>query len=66
MSTDPQSVVYGSMIRAAGGTAIISGLENLPNSVLMSGLAVPYFGYPLWAFWLGRRLLAIQQGALPV
>ena len=19
--------------------------------------AVPYFGYPVWAFWLGRRLL---------
>jgi hypothetical protein len=29
----------------------------LPRAVLFSLLAVPYFGYPVWAFWLGRRLL---------
>ena len=28
----------------------------VPNSVLMSVLAVPYVGYPLWAFWLGQIL----------
>ena len=41
-------VIIGLVARATG---------RLPNSVLMSALAVPYAGYPLWAFWLGRRLL---------
>ena len=31
---------------------------KLPRAMLFSALAVPYFGYPVWAFWLGRRLLA--------
>ena len=31
--------------------------SRLPNSLLMSSLAVPYLGYPLWAFWLGLHLL---------
>jgi len=31
---------------------------KLPHSLLMSIVAVPYFGYPLWAFWLGRHLLS--------
>ena len=30
---------------------------RLPNSVLMSILALPYVGYPVWAIWLGLRLL---------
>jgi hypothetical protein len=30
----------------------------LPRGVLFSWLAVPYFGYPVWAFWVGRLLLA--------
>lgn len=30
---------------------------KLPNSMMMSAIAVPYLGYPAWAFWLGRRLL---------
>ena len=30
---------------------------RMPNSLLMSILAVPYLGYPVWAFWLGLRLL---------
>jgi hypothetical protein len=29
----------------------------MPQSLLMSALAVPYFGYPIWAFWLGLLLL---------
>ena len=33
---------------------------RLPGGVLWSWLAVPYFGYPLWAFWVGRRLLAAR------
>jgi hypothetical protein len=30
----------------------------LPHSVRMSLLAVPYLGYPIWAFWLGTHLLS--------
>ena len=50
------------MLVGVGTWLVITGLVaratgRLPNSLLMSGLAVPYVGYPLWAFWLGRRLL---------
>ena len=50
------------MILGVGTWLVITGLVarstgRLPNSVLMSGLAVPYVGYPVWAFWLGQRLL---------
>ena len=50
------------MIVGVGSWLVITGLVarstgRLPNSVLMSSLAVPYVGYPVWAFWLGRRLL---------
>jgi hypothetical protein len=41
-------VVTGLMARSTG---------RLPNSMLMSGLAVPYVGYPAWALWLGLHLL---------
>lgn len=45
-----------------GSWLVVTGIvakstEHLPNSMLMSAIAVPYFGYPIWAFWLGRRLL---------
>jgi len=30
---------------------------RLPNSLVMSSLAVPYLGFPVWAFWLGLHLL---------
>jgi hypothetical protein len=33
------------------------GRSTLPHSVRMSVLAALYVGYPIWAFWLGRRLL---------
>ena len=51
------------MILGVGSWLIITGLaarsiERLTNSVLMSALAVPYVGYPLWAFWLAKHLLA--------
>lgn len=51
------------MIVGIGSWLVITGLvarasARLPNSLLMSGLAVPYFGYPLWAFWLGQHLLS--------
>jgi len=42
-------VVTGLVARATG---------RFPNSVAMSAAAVPYFGYPVWAFWIGRLLLA--------
>lgn len=50
------------MIFGVGSWLVITALVarstgRLPQSVLMSSLAVPYFGYPVWAFWLGRRLL---------
>jgi hypothetical protein len=50
------------MLLGVGSWLLITGLVarstvRLPNSMLMSILAVPYFGYPVWAFWLGQRLL---------
>jgi hypothetical protein len=51
------------MIVGVGSWLVITGLVarstgRLPNSVVMSAVAVPYLGYPAWAFWLGRHLLA--------
>ena len=31
----------------------------LPHGLRMGLLAVTYFGYPIWAFWLGRHLLRL-------
>jgi len=50
------------MIVGVGAWLVITGLVarstgKLPNSVLMSVIAVPYLGYPVWAFWLGQHLL---------
>ena len=50
------------MILGVGFWLIISGLAarstgRLPASLLMSSLAVPYIGYPVWAIWLGLHLL---------
>jgi hypothetical protein len=42
-------VITGYLSRSAG---------KLPHSLLMSIVAVPYFGYPVWAFWLGHHLLS--------
>jgi len=49
------------MIAGIGSWLAITGLVarstgRLPHSVRNSLLAVPYLGYPIWAFWLGRRL----------
>ena len=51
------------MIVGIGAWLVITGLVarstgKLPNSLLMSSLAVPYVGFPLWAFWLARHLSA--------
>lgn len=62
--TFQMQVVWVSLaILIVGGWLVITGLVarstgRLPNSVVMSAVAVPYFGYPVWAFWLGRRLRA--------
>ena len=48
-------VGVGSWLMITGWVAQATG--QLPHSLLMSVVAVPYFGYPAWAFWLGRRLL---------
>ena len=42
-------VITGLVARSEGG--------RFPNSLRMSLVAVPYLGYPIWAFWLGRHLL---------
>lgn len=52
------------MIVGIGSWLVITGLVArstgiLPNSVLMSAIAVPYFGYPVWAFWIGLHLLGL-------
>lgn len=39
-------------------TALIArATGRFPNSLRFSLLAVPYLGYPIWAFWLGKHLL---------
>lgn len=44
----PWLVITGMVARSTG---------SLPGSLPVSIAAVPYFGFPVWAFWLGRRLL---------
>ncbi len=45
-------VITGYLARSTG---------RLPHSLRMSLVAVPYFGYPIWAFWLGRHLLQLVK-----
>jgi len=61
--TFQQQVVWASlaMIGGVGTWLVITGIvaqsaNIFPHSVLMSIIAVPYFGYPAWAFWVGRQL----------
>lgn len=63
LSFDEQVVwVSLAMIGGVGPWLVVTGIvarsTRLPNSILMSLVAVPYLGYPLWAFWIGRRLLS--------
>lgn len=51
------------LVVVVGAWLVITGFlsrstAKLPHSLFISILAVPYFGYPLWAFWLGRHLLS--------
>jgi len=52
------------IIIGVGSWLVITGLVarstgTFPHSVLMSALAVPYIGFPAWAFWLGRHLFGL-------
>ena len=47
-------LVVGVWLVATGYLGRATGL--LPRALLMSLPAVPYFGYPIWALWLGRTL----------
>jgi len=58
--TFEQQVLWVSlaMILGVGSWLVVTGLVarstgRLPNSLLMSAIAVPYLGYPVWAFWIG-------------
>jgi hypothetical protein len=55
------------LILGVGSWLVVTGLAGrstgrLPNSLLMSSLAVPYIGYPIWAFWIGLQFL----GGIPL
>jgi hypothetical protein len=50
------------MILGVGSWLVVTGLVarstgRLPNSLLMNAIAVPYIGYPVWAFRIGVQLL---------
>lgn len=54
--------VSSAILIGVGAWLLITGLVakstgRLPGSLLMSAIAVPYLGYPAWAFWLGQHLL---------
>ena len=51
-----------------GGWLLITGYLSrshklMPHSVLMSVIGWTYFGYPAWAFWLGRRLALLNEAS---
>ena len=50
-------LVVGLWLVITGYLARTTG--KLPHGLRMSLIAVPYFGYPIWAFWLGRHLLQL-------
>jgi hypothetical protein len=56
-------LVVGVWLVMTGYLGRATGL--MPRGLLMSLLAVPHFGYPIWAFWLGRTLRA-QRDPDPV
>lgn len=51
------------LVVGVGSWLVMTGLVaqstgKFPRALLMSILAAVYFGYPVWAFWLARRLRA--------
>lgn len=64
--TFQQQVIWASlfMFLGIGSWLVITGMvarstNIFPNSVLISSIAVPYFGFPVWAIWLGQILLKL-------
>lgn len=52
-----------------GGWLLITAYQGrrvprLRYSVVMSVLGWTYFGYPIWAFWLGRRLRSTRESSV--
>lgn len=63
--TSQQTMVWVALAMIVGvgfwlvTTALVArATGRFPNSLRMSIMAVPYLGYPIWAIWLGRHLLA--------
>jgi hypothetical protein len=54
-------LVLGGWFIAMGYLGRSSGL--LPHGVRMGILAATYVGYPVWAFWLGRKLIGTVPAA---
>jgi hypothetical protein len=62
--TSQQTMVWVALAMIVGvafwlvTTALVArATGRFPNSLRMSLMAVPYLGYPVWAFWLGKQLL---------
>lgn len=61
LTFDRQVVFVVLALLVVGAWLVITGYlarPLLPRSQRMSLLAVPYVGYPIWAFWLGTQLLS--------
>jgi hypothetical protein len=54
-------VVFGGWLLLTGYLA--RSLKVLPNSMLVSVIGWTYFGYPIWAFWLGNQLRRLESRA---
>lgn len=52
-------LVVGAWMTSAGWLAGIDGA--LPRGGRMGLLGATYVGYPIWAFWIGRRLARLAQ-----
>ena len=52
-------LVLGVWMVLTGSRGSASGL--LPHGVRMGLVGATYFGYPIWAFWLGRHLLRLAR-----
>jgi hypothetical protein len=61
LTFERQVVLVVLALLVVGAWLVITGIlarPILPHSERMSLLAVPYVGYPVWAFWLGTQLLS--------
>ena len=55
----PRGLIWAGLITGVGYLVYIVGLwtGGLQSPLLFVGSAVAYWGYPIWAVWLGRRML---------